>query len=219
MKKNIIISFVIILFLILGYALYKISPPPQQRPSAIKFNLENIVPLEKPSEALEEENILGDKSAKNTIVAFEDFQCPACANFEPVLLSLPKELDSTKVVFRHFPLVQIHKNAALAAMASEAAATQGKFWEMSELLYKTQSDWSNLADPAMKFAEIASEAGVADMEKFKNDLFQESQKPKVERDYREALGLGAQGTPTIYYNGKKLELGNIESIKKQIGSK
>ncbi len=215
MKKNIIITIIILAVLGLGFMLYKVSPQPL--PSvAVDFNLSGVGQVAAPSGMLSDDHVLGNPEAKNTIVAYEDLQCPACANYEPILKSFATELNDTKVIFRHFPLLTIHKNAALAALASESASVQGKFWEYSDELYTNQSEWQALSNPIEQFTAYAQQVGVPDIEKFKKELIEQTYKGRVERDLREALGLGVNATPTLYFNGSKIEVDGLDSVKQQV---
>ena len=92
--------------------------------------------------------VRGPASASVTLVEYSDFQCPACRIFSTVLddvLATAELRDRVRLVYRYFPLVSIHKNAFLAASAAEAAGMQGKFWEMHDLLFKEQDNWSSLS--------------------------------------------------------------------------
>lgn len=215
MKKNIIITIIILAVLALGFVLYKASPPPASSVN-VDFNVNNVKPLTEPLPVQADDHILGNPEAKNTIVAYEDIQCPACRNYEPILKSLPQELPDTKVVFRHFPLITIHRNAAFAAVASETAAAQGKFWEFTNIAYDKQAEWENLANPTEKFVSYAQAAGVTDMERFKKELGEQTYKSRVEQNLVEGLGLNVNATPTLYFNGKKIEVDSAANVKKQV---
>ena len=93
-----------------------------------------------------EDWIKGEANAKITIVEYSDFQCPACSYFAAIMDSITAEFGShIQFSYRHFPLTSIHQNSMLAAQATEAAGLQGKFWEMHDILFINQKDWSNLA--------------------------------------------------------------------------
>ncbi|MEK7070060.1 MAG: thioredoxin domain-containing protein, partial [Patescibacteria group bacterium] len=88
------------------------------------------------------ENIKGDKDAKATLIEYSDFQCPACGAYQPILKKVTDNLSAqVRFAYRHFPLPQ-HKNAKLASTVAEASGKQGKFWEMHDLIFQNQSDWS-----------------------------------------------------------------------------
>lgn len=194
--------------------MFKISP---QTPSGgqEQFDLSGMEQLSEPSAIKPDDHVLGNPEAKNTAIIYEDLQCPACASFEPIAEQIPLQFTDTKLVFRHFPLTNIHKNAAAAAFAAEAAAAQGKFWEFTKLAYGRQGEWQNLSDPFAKFTEIAEAAGVPDMAVFAADYSSKKYKERVQRDLREALSLNVSGTPSLYFNGKPMQLGGIEDLKKQ----
>lgn len=211
-----VISIVLVLLVVLGfsYFLYKISPKESSPGSFSDFDISGIKAASAPREIESGDYVKGNPLAKNTFVVYEDFECPACANFAPVVESVPTELKDTKVVFRHFPLSQ-HKKAATAAYAAEAAGAQGKFWEMYSSLYGTQAEWSGIADPLSYFQNLASRIGVSDLEKFSADVQGKIGKSKIETDLKEALGMQVNATPTVYFNGQKLELGDISTLKNQ----
>lgn len=213
-KKILSIGIVVLVVTGFGYFLFKTSGGV---PSAgnVDFNIQNVQPTDKLREVQKDDHILGQVTAKNTIVAFEDIQCPACKNYEPILKSLATELPDTKVVFRHYPL-PMHKNAGLAALASEAAHSQGKFWEWVNLAYERQEKWAELSEPIESFVEMAKAVGVEDLDKFRQEVKNKTYKTRVETDMREAVALNVSGTPTLYFNGVKLELANLEGIKQQV---
>src|SRR3989344_868387 len=105
----------------------------------------------------------GPAEAKVTVVEFSDLQCPACRAVQPAIAQvINKYPDQVRVIFRHFPLKTIHTYAQLAAQAAEAAGEQDKFWEMHDLLFNRQPEWSELdsADAVKsKFIQYVSELG------------------------------------------------------------
>lgn len=91
-------------------------------------------------------SVRGNQSAAVTIVEYSDFQCPYCSRALPTVNQLLTEYgDKVKLVYKHFPLEQIHPNARLAAVAAECAKDQGKFWEMHDKLFEKQTEWSSLS--------------------------------------------------------------------------
>lgn len=153
----------------------------------------------------EQDHVRGAVGAKVTLVEFGDFQCPACGAYEPLVRKV--EADNAgvlQVVFKHFPLTQIHQNALLAAKASEAASLQGKFWEMHDILYDKQTDWSGTLSARDAFISYAKTIGL-DVPKFTQDLNSQAIEDKIIAEYKEGVNLGVQGTPTFFLNGKKLE--------------
>ncbi len=152
----------------------------------------------------EKDHIKGNPLAKVTLVEYGDFQCPACRVYAPTVKNLSTEFgDQLRVVYRHFPLVQ-HKQAPLAGQASEAAALQGKFWEMHDILYEKQNEWAGKSDAEEKFAGYATSLGL-DVEKFKQDMKSNDTKKKIEDDFDGGLRSGMpQGTPTFFFQDKRI---------------
>jgi len=162
----------------------------------------------------------GPADAKVVLTEFGDFQCPVCANFEVSILQkeiFPAYGDKISFVWKHFPLTpQPHKNAQNAAVASEAANDQGKFWQMHDKLFATQNEWSELGDPASKFAEYAGQIGL-DVDKFKSDYVSKKYDDKITADKNLGTKLQVQGTPTFFVNGKQVANdGGPDALKKAI---
>jgi protein-disulfide isomerase len=157
------------------------------------------------------DHIRGAQDGKVTLVVFGDFQCPACGAYEPMVQQVAKDNSTVlKVVFKNFPLTQIHQNALLGAKAAEAAGLQGKFWEMHDKLYEKQTEWSlgiNARDIIMGYAKDLK----LDTAKFSNDINSKDLEDKILAEEKEGLSLGVQGTPTFFLNGKKLE--NPQSLE------
>lgn len=218
MKKIFTISIIVVVVLIGAIYLFKLSPQQQAEQSSVNgiFNQTKTGELKTPTLVVADDHILGNPNAKNTMVIYEDIQCPACAAFEPVLKEIPKQLNDTKVVFRHFPLLGLHKNSGYAALAVEAASAQGKFWEFTFNLYENQNLWSDLENPVDQFGYLAAKSGVANIDQFKNDVINHKYKDRVQTNLTEAINLGVDATPTLYFNDNKLQIGGIEEIKKQV---
>ena len=126
--------------------------------------------------------------------------------FEQVLDKYP---DSVKVVFKHYPL-SFHEQALPAALASMAAAEQGKFWEYHDELFINQKSLDQ-----KKYLEIAENLGL-DLKKFSLDMMRPSLRQKIEQDVAEAKKAGVTGTPTIFVNGRKVKNRDIAAISKLI---
>lgn len=137
-----------------------------------------------------------------TVVEFADFQCPGCAQVGPMLSQMAAN-DEMTLVFRYFPLEQIHANADASARAAEAAKLQGGFWAMSELLFARQAAWENLAsaDADSYFAGLASQIGL-DVGQWTSDYTSQAVRSAVARDAQAARDLNLPGTPTIYIGGE-----------------
>ena len=151
------------------------------------------------------DHVRGALDGKVTLVEFADFQCPACGAYEPLIRKVLADNPTTlKIVFRHFPLTQIHQNALLASKASEAAGVQGKFWEMHDMIYDNQQAWSGGLNARDFFVNYAKTLGL-DAVKFSNDINSKAIEEKILAEYKEGVKLGVQGTPSFFLNGKKIE--------------
>lgn len=151
------------------------------------------------------DHVRGALNGTVTMVEFGDFQCPACGAYEPLVRKVMADNPTTlKIVFRHFPLTQVHQNALLAAKASEAAGVQGKFWEMHDMLYDNQQTWSAGLNARDFFVNYAKTLGL-DVAKFSNDINSKAIEEKILAEYQEGTKLGVQGTPSFFINGKKIE--------------
>ncbi|MEK7130337.1 MAG: thioredoxin domain-containing protein, partial [Patescibacteria group bacterium] len=161
--------------------------------------------------------VKGNKEAKVTIIEYSDFQCPACASAHPMMKKAVQEFgDKIRFAYRHFPLVQIHQNAELAALASEAAGLQGKFWEMHDMLFEKQSNWGTSKDAKKLFAQYAGELGL-DRAKFESDLTSDAVKQKIQASLSEATRIKLGGTPSIFINDKIIDNpGSYDELKKLI---
>lgn len=159
----------------------------------------------------EQDHVRGTVGAKVTLVEFGDFQCPACKAYEPLVRQvLADNAGSVQLVFKHFPLTQIHPNALLAAKASEAAGLQGRFWEMHDMLYDKQGEWSGSLNARDMFVGYAESIGL-DVSKFTQDLGNDSIEKKIIAEYKEGTTLGVRGTPTFFANGTMIS--NPSSIE------
>jgi len=149
--------------------------------------------------------VKGNSESKIVLVEYSDFQCPACGAYHPVVQQLVREFgNDVAFVYRHFPLRQIHPNADLAARAAEAAGVQGKFWEMHDLLFENQKEWSDQKNAIDSFVKYAESLGL-NGEQFKSDIDSKEVKQKVNEDYNGGISLKISGTPTFFLNGKKLQ--------------
>lgn len=133
------------------------------------------------------------------LVVFSDFQCPACERVAPILEQLANEGSAT-VVYRYFPLNQIHANADAAARAAEAARQQGRFWDLHDRLFATQASWSDLppGQASAYFEQLAREAGM-DIATWRSDLTRAGE--IVSADASEAQRMKLPGTPSIFISG------------------
>lgn len=147
--------------------------------------------------------ILGDKKAKVTLTEYADFQCPACATYNPIVNQvLDNYKGKVKFVFRFFPLLSIHKNALISGQAAYGASKQNKFAEMKDILFDKQADWEGLGDPREVFMGYAATIKGLDAIKFKTDMNSAEAKNAVSNGEKEALGLGLNSTPSFFLGNK-----------------
>jgi protein-disulfide isomerase len=145
----------------------------------------------------ERDHIRGPVEAPVTVVEYGDFQCPYCGQAEPVVRELLQDFADVRYVWRHLPLNDVHSRAQLAAEASEAAAQQGTFWEMHDLLLHNQDALE--PDDMMRYAE---QLGL-DAERFMNDLGERVGAARIADDVDSADLSGVTGTPTFFINGRR----------------
>lgn len=163
-----------------------------------------VKPKEGGDNIIREDSYQTNKGAAVTVVEFGDYQCPACKAAQPTVNQIKSELGPRiNLAFRHLPLSQ-HKNARVAAEAAEAAGAQGKFWEMTDLLYENQSQWANQSNPTNIFVTYAGQLGL-NVEQFRTDVENERYKDKIQRDYDDAQALKINSTPTFFVNGTVVE--------------
>ena len=159
-------------------------------------------------------HVLG--SGTVSVVEFSDFQCPACLSVqEPLKQILKKYEGKVELVYRHFPLTSIHKNAQLAAQVAEAAGLQGKFFEMHDVLFAKQTEWEKLGDPMEAFTAYAMLLQL-EMTKFEADVTSQAVKDLVNADSLDATRYRLSGTPTFFVNGVKTEFAQIEAKIEQL---
>jgi predicted DsbA family dithiol-disulfide isomerase len=131
-----------------------------------------------------------------TLVKYGDYECPYCGQAHPVLKELQERVgEQVRFVFRHFPLDTVHPRARRAAQAAEAAASQGRFWEMHDLLYERQGE---LAEEDLML--YAAELGL-DLRRFEEDLANDHHTWRIEEDRLGGHRAGVEGTPGFFVNG------------------
>lgn len=136
------------------------------------------------------DHVRGNRNAKLLMVEYSDFQCPFCSRFAPTIAkALDEYKDKIAFVYRHFPLDSIHPYAKPAALASECASEQGKFWEMHDALFARQDEFANDFWPKLA-SDLKLDAG-----KFKTCMDTNKYADHVQSDYQEAVANGGTGTP------------------------
>jgi protein-disulfide isomerase len=145
-----------------------------------------------------DDHILGPENAPITLIEYGDFECPYCGQAHQVLQDLLEESGpQVRFVFRHFPLIQIHPNAEVAALAAEAAGEQGRFWEMHDALYENQAA---LEDEDL--LQYAQDVGL-DLAEFDESLGSPRHLTRIRQDFMSGVRSGVNGTPTFFINGKR----------------
>lgn len=152
----------------------------------------------------------GPEDAPVTLLEYGDYQCPFCADMQPMLKAIAKKMGGQmRFVFRHMPLIEMHPYAQFAAEAAEAAGAQGKFWQMHEAIYQQQSELGTdlLHQLAVKLT--------LDIAQFSADLDARRYRPRVKRDFMSGMRSGVAGTPAFFINGERyedaLDLGSLMS--------
>jgi Na+/H+ antiporter NhaA len=145
----------------------------------------------------ERDHFRGPADAPVTVVEYGDFECPYCGMAEPVVRELIREFGDVRYVWRHLPLSDVHPHAQLAAEAAEAAAGQGAFWELHDLLLDHQDALE--PDDLIGYAERLG----LDVERFATDLSYHVGAARVADDIDSADLSGVSGTPTFFVNGRR----------------
>jgi protein-disulfide isomerase len=148
----------------------------------------------------ERDHSLGPATAPVTIVEYGDYECPDCFNAVPVLEEVRKQLGNrVRFVFRHFPQSSIHPHASAAAQAAEAAAEQGKFWEMHAALFKHQRELAEI-----DLSHLALTLGL-EIYRFESGRERESHRRRIAADYESGVRSGVKKTPTLFVNGVRYD--------------
>ena len=162
----------------------------------------------------ERDHIKGPSTAPVVLVEYGDYECPHCRQAYQVVKKLERRLgDNLRFVFRNFPLTAVHPHAELAAEAAEAAAAQGKFWEMHDLIFENQEalELDNLV-------EYANTLGLNSTQ-FLRDVTEHRYAKRVREDVSNGARSGVNGTPTFFVNGIRhdgsYEMGSLLSAIEQ----
>ena len=187
----------------IGYTVHSIT-----HPAALIADV-STTPSEEPPTPVTVSNIsignaptIGSDNAPITVVEFSDFQCPFCASFFSNTLSQIKteyvDTGKIKFVYKHYPL-DFHQNAKIAAVASECANEQGKFWEYHNVLLGNQSAWETLSgnDTVKTFVGYSESLGL-DSNYFRDCLSSLKYERYVDSDLEEGSKLGVTGTPSFF---------------------
>ena len=165
-----------------------------------------------------EDHVQGPVTAPLTLVEYGDYECPYCGAAYPMVKAIAKRFGSKlRVVFRNMPLNEMHPNAELAAEAAEAAAAQGKFWEMHDALYEHQSELGP------ELVRTLARRLHLDEARLEDDLTSRRFRDHVRRDFMGGVRSGGAGTPTFFINGERYdgvldEESLAAALQRQIGS-
>ena len=149
-----------------------------------------------------QDHIQGTDAAVIELVEYGDYQCPHCGAAYPVIKRIQNKFGAQiKFIFRNFPLTESHPHAMAAAIATEAAALQDKFWEMHDVIFENQN---LLSDEGL--LSLAASVGL-DTEQFKKDIQKAELQEKVESDFESGIRSGVNGTPSFFVNSTKFDGG------------
>jgi len=161
-------------------------------------------------------HLRGRSDAPVLLEEYADFQCPPCGFVHPILKRLEGEFETQlRVAFHHFPIRTMHKHAAEAARAAEAAGLQGKFWQMHDLLFEKQKEWKDTPTARPLFLTYARTLGL-NLEKFTQDIDSTATSNRVMNDENSGSARGVTGTPTVFLNGRELafeEVTNYNTLR------
>ncbi|MCA2183129.1 Na+/H+ antiporter NhaA [Nonomuraea glycinis] len=153
-----------------------------------------------------DDHIRGPKKAAVTLVEYGDFECPYCGRLHPILETLRQRHKDLRIVFRHFPLRTLHPRAVPAAMAAQAAADSGRFWEMHDILFDNQRFLTD--------EDLGRYADQLDVDPWSEIHRHQT---RVGRDEASGRASGVRGTPTLFINGVRYQGGlDLESISKAV---
>jgi protein-disulfide isomerase len=182
--------------------------PPPTTPSSANSGASPVQQTRSPQPGASNPWSKGGTTARVTLEEFSDFQCPACGALEPGLRRVVNDYgDRVQLIFRNFPLA-MHKYAFQAARAAEAAGQQGKFWEMHDMIYDNQKEWSDSMEPRVQFESYATRLGL-DVQRFKTDSERQDLADRIKADYGRGMSLNVKGTPTIFLNGREMVPGKL----------
>lgn len=154
------------------------------------------------------EHVLGEVGAPVTVLEYGDYECPYCAGAAPVLRELVQQSDGrVRLIFRNFPLFEVHPHALTAALAAESTVGSGVFWAMHDLLFQKQNRLSD-ADLRLYAEHVGADPGLATGEAAQQFA------PKVQADYAAGIADGTRSTPTLFIDstpyGGRIELAALQ---------
>jgi cyclophilin family peptidyl-prolyl cis-trans isomerase/protein-disulfide isomerase len=199
------------------------DPPTTPTPSGPATCEVFTIPVESRIPSIgEDDHVIGPEDAEITFIEYADFQCPACSGMHTLRDYLIERYgDQIRFSYRHLPLISIHDKALITAEAAEAAAAQGKFWEMHDLLYENIQEWNGLSEEDLvdKLVEYAGELEL-DAERFEEELNEHTYQEQIMADYEAYQEYGRLATPTYVVNKSfypTQELGGFGQLEAFIG--
>jgi protein-disulfide isomerase len=164
----------------------------------------------------ERDHVVGTATAPVTLVEYGDYECPFCGAAHATLEQVRQVMgNDLRLVYRHFPLTQIHPHAYQAAEAAEAAGAQGRFWEMHDLLFENQD--------RLGLRDLIGYAGALDLdlERFVTDLRGHAYAGRLREDFLSGVRSGVNGTPTFFVNGVRHDGGYdpeslLEAVRREL---
>jgi Na+/H+ antiporter NhaA len=196
---------------VLTWVVFRVTAllPTERKARALLGDADQLVDLI-PAVDPERDHIRGPADASVTVVEYGDFQCPFCGQAEPVVRDLLTDAD-IRYVWRNLPLTDVHPQAQIAAEIAEAAAVQGRFWEMHDKLLANQENLK-----IMQLLAYAKEMGL-DQDRIHDEVMNHVHAEKVARDVESADLSGVSGTPTFFINGQRhYGAYDIETLTKAI---
>lgn len=145
------------------------------------------------------DHVRGDVDAPVTLLEYGEFECVHCGRAYHTIRQMLREVREVRFVFRHFPQEDVHPFSERSALAAEAAAAQGRFWEMHDFLFESQHQ--------LEYDDLfrhARELGL-DVDRFTRDLVDRAHLSKVHADRASGIDLGVTGTPSFFINGERYE--------------
>jgi protein-disulfide isomerase len=174
------------------------------------------------------DHLRGDPAAPVVVVEYGDYQCPECAEAHGLAARVAPWVDAGRLcfAFRHFPVVDAHPFALRLAQAAEAAAAQGRFWQMHDLLmqYNVVTDDEHQEHVALKspsnvvqLEHVARQAGL-DLARFRSDADDAAALERILDDFRGGLASGVNGTPSFYLDGRRADVTGPEDVYARVAT-
>ena len=159
------------------------------------------------SPVTESDHVIGPPDARVTVVTYGDYECPSCQSRHRAAEKMFDKLrGQVRFVYRHLPLLKVHPRALRAAEAAEAAAVQGKFWEMHRLLY---SHPNRLSDRQLR--GYARTIGL-DLVRFDREMTSGVYTDQIKKNYYDSIINGISGAPTTFVNGELFAMSGVELL-------